>query len=115
MDNAKTLEKSFLKGRFFETFVFNEIRKTFLNAGLKPQIFYYRDANQNEIDMVLLHDGQLSCVEIKSGQYFNASASKAFRLFASSRYVVGKNAIVCMVEKPSILNDGAILMPFNSI
>lgn len=115
VDSAKTLEKSFLKGRFFETFVFNEIRKTYLNAGLKPQIYYYRDANQNEIDMVLLCDGQLSCVEIKSGQNFNSSSTKTFRLLASSRYEAGKNAIVCTVEKPSILEDGTILLPFNSI
>lgn len=115
VDGASTLQKSFLKGRFFETFVFNEIRKTYINAGAKPQMYYYRDANQNEIDLVLLHDGELSCVEIKSGQSFNASATKAFHLLASSRYVTGRNAIVCTAEKPSILSDGTVLMPFESI
>ena len=115
VDESSTLQRSFLKGRFFETFVFNEIRKTYINAGAKPQMYYYRDANQNEIDMVLLHDGELFCVEIKSGQSFNASATKAFHLLASSRYETGKNAIVCTAEKPSILNDGTVLVPFESI
>lgn len=115
VDSAKTLEKSFLKGRFFETFVFNEIRKSFLNAGLNQKIYYYRDCNQNEVDMVLLRDGKLSCVEIKSGQNFNASATKAFALLSSTKYEVGKNAIVCTAEKPSILNDGTIVMPFFAI
>ncbi len=115
VDSAKTLGKSFLKGRFFETFVFNEIRKSFLNAGLNQKIYYYRDCNQNEVDMVFLRDGKLSCVEIKSGQNFNVSATKAFALLSSTKYEVGKNAIVCTAEKPSILNDGTIVMPFFTI
>lgn len=115
MDSAKTLEKSFLKGRFFETFVFNEIRKSFLNEGVNQKLYYYRDSDQNEVDMVLLRDEKLSCVEIKPGQNFNASATKAFALLSSTKYEVGKNAIVCTAEKPSILNDGTIVMPFFAI
>lgn len=35
--------------RFFETFVFSEIYKSYLNAGREPPIFYYRDKDQKEI------------------------------------------------------------------
>ena len=53
IDSAQTLQKSFLKGRFFETFIFNEIRKSYMNDGQMQQLYYYRDSEQNEVDLIL--------------------------------------------------------------
>ncbi len=115
IDNAETLQRSFLKGRFFETFIFNEIRKSYMNAGRSIQFYYYRDTDQNEVDLVLLRDGILSCIEIKTGQSFNASSTKGFRKLSDTRYEKGKNAIICTADKISILSDGTLLLPVSSI
>lgn len=115
IDSPETLERSFLKGRFFETFVFNEIRKSYLNEGILQELFYYRDSDQNEVDLILLRDGNLSCVEIKSGKSFNASSTKSFKKLSNTQYQLGKNAIICNVDKVSLLNDGTLLLPFSSI
>lgn len=91
--DAKTLQNSFLKGRFFETFVFNEIRKSFMNEGIMQTLYYYRDSEQNEVDMILVREGKISCVEIKAGQNFNASDTKAFKNLINSKFVHGKTQL----------------------
>ena len=115
VDSAETLKNSFLKGRFFETFVYNEIRKSFMNFGIMQELFYYRDTDQNEIDLVLVRDASISLIEIKSGQSFNASNTKTFSKLASTRLNKKNNAIICTADKVSVLNDGTYLLPVTSI
>lgn len=115
IDSARTLQNSFLKGRFFETFIFNELRKSYFNNGEMQSLYYYRDNDQNEIDFVLLRKGMLSCIEIKTGQVFNASSTKGFKKLANTNYLKGKNAIICTASKLSILNDETIILPISAI
>lgn len=115
IDSPETLERSFLKGRFFETFIYNEIRKTFINEGIKQEFFYYRDSDQNEVDLLLLRDGKISCIEIKAGQGFNSTVTKSFNKLQSSKLEKGKNAIICNASTISILSDGTLILPYPSI
>lgn len=115
IDSFETLQKSFLKGRFFETFIFNEIRKSYTNSGLLQQLYYYRDTDQNEVDLILVKDGALSCVEIKTGQTFNSSYTKSFKKLSTTKYEIGKNAIICTADKVSIISDGTLILPISSI
>lgn len=112
IDKPETLQKSFLNERFFETFVFNELRKTYINSNDK-QLFYYKD--HEEIDFVLIRNGILSCIEIKSGQSFNASNTKAFKKLSNTKYELGKNAIICTADKMSIIGDKTVLIPISAI
>ena len=52
INDASTLEVSAFAGAFMETYVMNEIRKTYLNNGKNFNGYYYRDSNQNEIDLI---------------------------------------------------------------
>lgn len=115
IDSYSTLKNSFLKGRFFETFVMNEIKKTYINEGININLYYYRDTNQNEVDLILIKNGMLSCIEIKSGQSFNVSDSKNFKQLNQTKLIRGNNAIICSIDKLSILNDGTYLIPVTSI
>ena len=78
-------------------------------------LFYYRDTDQNEIDLVLVRNGKLSCIEIKSGQNFNASSTKGFKKLEASKLEHGKNAIICTADKISIISDGTLILPISSI
>lgn len=115
IDSSETLKKSFLKGRFFETFVFNEIEKTFKNEGVDLEFNYYRDNNQNEIDLVYVYKGELIRCEIKSGTNFNVSDVKGFSQLDNSKFIHGKRVLVCTCDKLSALNDGTLLMPVTTI
>jgi len=63
--NAAVLESGAMAGAFFETYVVSEIYKSFINVGKQPPLFYYRDSNTKEIDLIILQDGVLYPVEIK--------------------------------------------------
>ncbi len=78
-------------------------------------LYYYRDSDQNEIDFVLLRDGIISFVEIKTGQSFNASSTKGFRKLENTKYEKGKNCIICTADKISIISDGTLIFPVSSI
>lgn len=54
-----------MSGQIFETWVVGEIYKSYLNAGKKPPLYFYRDSNQKEIDLILYQNGIVNPIEIK--------------------------------------------------
>ena len=57
-----------LRGALFETLVVSEFLKTRLNAGEPSELYFWRDNNGLEADLLFEQDGQLQTVEIKSGR-----------------------------------------------
>jgi uncharacterized protein len=56
------------RGTIFESFVFSEIYKNYLNLGQRPNVYFWRDAQGHEIDLILDRGQELFPVEIKSAQ-----------------------------------------------
>jgi predicted AAA+ superfamily ATPase len=56
------------RGPIFENFVIAEILKNFLNRGQEPDIYFWRDSQGHEIDLLLDLGSELIPVEIKSGE-----------------------------------------------
>lgn len=78
--NAETLEKSAYNGAIFENYVVSEIIKSFANNGIDPRLrlYYYRDSNGKEIDLLIIYDNKVYPIEIKK----SANPGKiAFRNF----------------------------------
>ena len=115
IDSKETLEKSFLKGRLFETLVVNEVRKTYMNDGEDAKIFYYRDANQNEVDLVIIRSGVMYCFDAKFGKEFNLKDVSAFKELQDTKYEKGKGAIICTSEQISALSDKILIIPISAI
>jgi hypothetical protein len=59
---------SLYKGALFENFVINEMLKNRFNKGLKNNLYYFRDSNGNEVDVVIDNGKELVAVEIKSAK-----------------------------------------------
>ena len=59
------LENSSMSGEYFETWVVSEIIKSYYNAGKRPPLYYYRDTNKKEIDLIIYRDGTVYPIEIK--------------------------------------------------
>ena len=64
-ESPKTLENSMMSGAMLETYVISEILKSYYNLGKRPSIYYYRDKDTKEIDIILFNDGKVHPVEIK--------------------------------------------------
>ncbi len=95
VSDPEMLQASFLNGRFVETYIINEIRKSYLNNGINPNFYYYRDDRMNEIDLVILHNGKLHRVECKAGISFNKSYIKGFKCLENTNYILGTSGIIC--------------------
>ena len=64
--NKEVLEAGNMAGSFFENFVIIEIIKSYYNNGeLRPPLYFYRDKEKNEIDLIIEQNGQLHPIEIK--------------------------------------------------
>lgn len=66
--NTDSLRQHPLIGSIFETFVINEILKTFYHASKKPPLYFYRDQSGTEIDVIIDYGTEYIAVEIKAGK-----------------------------------------------
>lgn len=81
LNNVTALENYYQKGALFENLIINEICRYFFNRGERPPIYYWRDHNQHEIDLLLDYGASLTCIEIKSGRTFSADFFKQLAWF----------------------------------
>ena len=109
--SATVLEASAMSGEFFETWVVSEIYKSYLNAGKRPPLFFYRDSNKKEIDLILYQNGVVNPIEIKKSaapqnatKHFSVlkpieRAPEADELGASHlKTTIGTGGVVCMAS-----------------
>ena len=61
----EALEAGAMSGAFFETWIVSEIIKSYYNAGKRPPLYYYRDKDQREIDLIIHENNTLYPIEIK--------------------------------------------------
>ncbi len=67
------------RGAIFETWVISEFFKSYYHAGNQPQMYYFRDTNRNEIDLLLESGSEVLPVEIKSGQTIHSEFFKGLQ------------------------------------
>lgn len=115
LTSGEILRASTFSGRFVETYIINEIKKSYINNGIEPNFYYYRDNNMNEIDLIILQDGKLNRVECKSGFNFNNSAVKAFKQLDKTQYAIGAKVIISNTDTVYPLDDGVYVLPLSGI
>ena len=94
--SAETLESGAMNGAILENYVVSEVAKTYLNSGKQPFMYYYRDKDAKEIDIVLEHDGVLNPIEIKKTSNPGTELTKVFSLLDHASVPRGKGAVLCM-------------------
>lgn len=99
--NSVTLEKSAFNGAIFETYVITEIIKSYTNNAIDPRkhLYYYRDNNGKEIDLIIIYDNVVYPVEIKKSANPPQEAIKHFNIIEKFGMKVGNGAVICMKEK----------------
>ena len=115
LSNPESLKNSIFKGRFVETFIVNELKKSFRNNNKRENFFYYRDNNQNEIDLIILENAALHLIECKSGIKFTKSDIKSFKQLNSSSYQVGTSFVICNTSSVYKIDENVYAIPISSI
>lgn len=71
IENEEQLATHSAKGALFENLIVNEAMKNRLNKGKDPNLYFYRDKSQKEVDLLLTNANDIQACEIKSGQSFH--------------------------------------------
>lgn len=104
-------------GNIFENFIISEILKTYLNAGKTlSSIYYYRDKDKREIDLVIEKDGVLYPIEIK----MTANPTKAIGITFTVLDKIpnkerGLGCVLCQYENMLYLNEKIVSLPITYI
>lgn len=114
--NAETLEVGALGGAIFETFVVSEIIKNLTSYGIDPKmhLYYYRDKDQKEIDLIYSEAETLYPIEIKKGISPN-NPGKQFEVLKKYSKNVSVGLVICMSSKLQPINKNCWLVPFEYI
>ena len=104
-------------GHMFETFVVGEILKSYYNDGIvKPPLYYYRDKDKNEIDLLISDGDTLYPMEIKTTSDPTKSMISAFnRLSNIPLKKTGTGAIICLAKERLPLTDNTWILPAHLI
>jgi len=115
LSDPKNLSISHFSGHFVETYVINEIIKSYENTNTQAEFYYYRDNEQNEIDLIIQRNGELSFIEIKLGMKFSKNDVKAFGKFGKTNYKIGDSAIICLTESVYKIDNNVYVLPITII
>jgi len=109
--SPEVLQNGALAGEIFENYVVNEVRKGFANSAVEPLLWYYRDTNAKEIDLVLEADGELHPLEVKKAVNPATRATSAFGILDKARTPRGMGGVICMKPTLTPLNRETLLIP----
>ena len=68
IENIQQVDRDPLRGNLVENLIIVELYKFRNNAGKEPNLYYYRDSQKNEVDVIYKEANDLIPIEIKSSQ-----------------------------------------------
>ncbi|HIP82231.1 MAG TPA: DUF4143 domain-containing protein [Desulfocapsa sulfexigens] len=72
-----------LRSSLFETFIIGELIKSRFNQGKKVDLFFWRDSNGNDVDIIAEQSGRLVPLQIKSGKTISSDSTKGLKKYMS--------------------------------
>ncbi|MDD5923416.1 MAG: ATP-binding protein [Clostridia bacterium] len=109
--SPEILANGAINGAILENFVVAELLKSYHNNAKECLLWYYRDSNSNEIDMVIESNGMLRPLEIKRSVNPGSELISAFNLLDRASIPHGNGAILCMRPKLSAINSENYILP----
>ena len=112
--NADALEAGAASGEFFETWVVTEIYKSYANKGIVPPLYYLRNFNGKEIELIIWQNGTAYPIAIKKSAY-PSKAVKTFAILepvsADAKIQIGAGGIVCLIDDLLPASDNLYYIP----
>ncbi len=109
----EVLKNGAMAGAFFESFIVSEVIKSYYNRGvLEPPIYFYRDKEMNEIDLIIENAGVLHPLEIKKHADPTKKDIEAFSVLDKIPGIVrGNGGVICLYDKLVSLTDKDRIIP----
>lgn len=114
-NTADALELGAMSAEFFETWVIGEVYKSFANSAQKAPLYYYRNFNGREVELLILHNGVLyPCVISKSAQV--QKMYKRFNIIEAAfggctEVKTAGGSVICLVPEFGIDKNNIMYIP----
>lgn len=109
--DSDTLMNGAMSGAILENFVVSEILKSYQNCGLEPFLYYYRDKDTKEIDLLMEQDGKLYPMEIKKTAMPQKQLTRVFGVIDKASLERGTGAILCTSDRLSAFDSENLIVP----
>ncbi len=114
--NAEMLEKGVMSGAFYETYVVSEIVKSYYNfdSYVSLPLYYYRDRDQKEVDLIIETIDGIYPIEIKKG-INPVSSTKNFKVLSKYNKPILKGLVIDSCERIFPINEDVYYCPISLI
>lgn len=113
--SAETLEAGAMSGAIFETYVVTEVLKSWWSRGRSPQLYYCRDLDGTEIDLLFMQDRTAYPLEIKKSAAVNRDWLRPLAAVESLKTKGGEGGVVCLCDELLPLAEGRHAIPVGLI
>ena len=114
IEKAAQVARDPLMGSLFENLVVLEALKARYNQGLTANLYFFRDYQGNEIDLLFKAGSQLTGVEIKAAATWNSSFKKGLQRFSDTNAALTRRYVVYSGERMAF-SDGAAALPYTAV
>ena len=109
--SPESLEAGSMSGAILETWAVAEILKSYWHNGKEAPLYFYRDTDQKEIDLLIESDDTIYPIEIKKTATPSTQASKAFAAAGYLGKTVGPGAVLCLTPRDVPLTASVTAIP----
>jgi len=110
-----TLASGAMRGAIFETYVVGEVLKSWWHRARNPPLYFYRDRDGREIDLLFDIDGKLWPVEIKHAATIRREWASPFAALERLGKPVGPGAVICLTTEPIPVSRGVAALPIGVV
>lgn len=107
---SEVLENGAMSGAFFENYVVSEIRKSYIHNGKTPSLYFYRDKDKKEIDLILEENNILYPVEIKKKSNPDKNDIRNFSVLEKLNVSIGTGMVICLTKNNLPIADNVFSM-----
>ncbi len=106
-----TLLNGAASGHYFENFVVCELLRNYSYGSQAYELYYYRDSNAKEIDVLVEMNGKIHPIEIKKSATPDRREVNKFDILSKANAEISSGGIICMSENIVPINQGNSYIP----
>ncbi len=113
-NSIENLQAGAMAGAMYESYIVGEVVKKYINQGKQPPIYYLRDKEGHEVDLVI-EDNGLHLLEMKLSANLDIEQTKGLNYYFSRLDIFKSKTIVSLVDREILTSDGVKYIPYTSI
>ena len=113
--NAEVASSGAMAGPLLENHVIAEVARSYSHRGMEPPLFFWRDKEGREVDLIIAEDGKLFPIEVKLSASPTGRDIRGISALRRLKASLGKGAVACMVDEPFAIRADVEAIPPDAV